>query len=287
MKIGVSTTDFKQAPADALFGKISGFGFGVIQLSLANISESNFSGDGAFEIPETIDRALMENIAAAALRRRLTIAAVNGTYNMAHPDRRVRAEGARRFGILAEAVGFTGCRLVTLCSGTRNTNRLWAAHPENGSEGAWADMMESMKRLADTAERFGLTLAVETEASNIIDTPAKARRALDETGSGRFGMIMDCANLFRPGEAKKPNVDARIAEAFKLFGDRVVLAHGKDVAESDGLDFCAAGEGIVNFNLFLELLGKYGYSGDMILHGIKNEAKMPAALAFMKKCAGV
>ena len=283
MKIGISTTDFAQTPADRLFGEIRGLGFGVIQLGLANLAESGFVPDGIYEIPESIGGPLID-AAKSAERRGLKIAAVNGTFNMAYPERRARDEGVRRFGELAAAAaGELGCGVITLCTGTRNTGRLWAYHPGNAEPSAWADMMDTMRRLAEIAEKRGAVLAIETEASNIIDTPEKARRALDETGSERAGMIMDCANLFRRGEARRENVDGRIRRAFELYGDRIVLAHGKDIRESDaGPEFCATGEGIVNYGLFLKLLGEYNYGGDMILHGIHDAGKMKAALEFMR-----
>jgi sugar phosphate isomerase/epimerase len=286
MKIGISTTDFSQMPAADMFRLISGFGFNVIQLSLMNLSESNFISDGLYEIPETVDGKI---IRAARLAKDfgLDIAAINGTFNMAYPDPHARDEGVRRFAALAEAAGDIGCNLVTLCSGTRNKTRLWAYHKDNAGQSAWDDMMDTMLRLTEIAEKFKIILAIETEASNVIDTPEKARKALDNIKSDRVGMIMDCANLFRRGEAKRANVDARIRRAFELFGDRVVLAHGKDIMESadnpdDEIRFCAAGEGIVNFGLFFQLLDEYGYTGDLILHGIRDIKKIPGALAFIK-----
>lgn len=282
MKIGVSTTDFPQTAADNLFGAISGFGFKSIQLGLANLAESEFVSDGIYEIPETIGPGTLK-AARSAKGRGLDIAAVNGTFNMAHPDMRARKEGVRRFDILAAAAsGDIGCDVLTLCTGTRNTNRLWSPHQDNGGQGAWDDMMGTLADLSEIAERRGVRLAIETEASNVIDTPEKARRALDENGSDRVGIIMDCANLFRRGEAKRENMDARIRRAFSLLGDRLLLAHGKDIRESDGIEFCATGEGIVNYGLFLEMLDEHGYSGDMILHGIYDHAKMPEALSFMR-----
>ena len=291
MRLGISTTDFTQMPAEKLFRQISDYGHGccVIQLGLSYLAESGFDKDGVFEIPERVSKKTIL-AARSAGSFGLDIVAINGTFNMAYPDPRIRSEGVRRFDALAEAAGEMGCALITLCTGTRNTSRLWAPHPENGEPSAWADMMDTMLRLVEIAERRGLTLAIETEASNIIDTPEKARRALDEigplNGAARVGIIMDCANLFRPGEARRALMDARTERAFDLLGERVVLAHGKDIKESDAgeLNFCAAGEGMVNFPLFLRLLRERGYTGDMILHGIKDVAQAPRALAYMRSC---
>jgi sugar phosphate isomerase/epimerase len=202
---------------------------------------------------------------------------------MAHPDPRVRDEGVRRFAELSAAASDEiGCNIITLCTGTRNRGGLWSDHPENDDPSAWADMTETLKRLVEIAASRGLTLAIETEASNIVNSPEKARLCLDEIGSDRLGMILDCANLFRRGEARRANMDAQIRKAFHLYGGRIALAHGKDIRESDGIEFCATGEGIVNFTLALDLLDKYGYGGDMILHGIYDPEKMRPALEYIK-----
>ena len=285
MRIGISTTDFPQTPSDILFGQIGSYGYDTIQLSLTTLEESRFIVDGLYEIPEDIDMRLLA-AAGAARRHGLEIAAINGTFNMAYPDAHARMEGVRRFDALAAAAADFECDLLTLCTGTRNKLRLWAYHPANAEPAAWADMMETMLRLTEIAERRKITLAIETEASNIVDTPEKARKALDEINSDRVGMIMDCANLFRRGEAIRANVDAQIGKAFDLYGDRVVLAHGKDVREDAELAFCAPGDGIINFELFIQLLNKYKYTGDMILHGIHDAAKMPEALEYMRLLAG-
>jgi sugar phosphate isomerase/epimerase len=95
-------------------------------------------------------------------------------------------------------------------------------------------------------------------------------------------MILDCANLFHAGEAYKENVREILEHAFALYGNDIVLAHGKDIREGDGIDFCGTGRGIVDFPFTAQLLKKYGFAGDMFLHGIYDEADMPYALAHWK-----
>ena len=143
-------------------------------------------------------------------------------------------------------------------------------------------MAECMRAVCAAAEKYDLTLAIETEAGNIISTPERAARIMDEVGSERLKMIMDCANLFHIGEAKRENARAVIGHAFDVFGRDVVLAHGKDIAESDGIRFCAAGEGIVDFPYFIKRLRGVNYQGVMMLHGIDREDKMPACRALVE-----
>lgn len=165
----------------------------------------------------------------------------------AHPDRAVREEGLRRMDGFLAAVAALSCPIVTLCPGTHSRMYLWHESDDNNSPEAWIDMLESMRSAARLAENHGVTLAIETEAANIIDTPEKARRIMDGVGSDRLRMILDRANLFHRGEAHPENVRSTIGRAMHCFGRDVVLAHGKDIAESDGIQFCGTDLGMVDF----------------------------------------
>lgn len=282
MEIGICTTDFDRMPMDELFGKVRAMGFTCAQLAFATVQECLFVPDGACEITCSLPEGVAERIADCAARHGVRIACVNGTFNMAHPDPAVRQDCAVKFRGFAKAVKAIGCDQVSLCTGTRNAQHLWRAHPDNLSDDAWADMFEVCGQLVEIAEAEGLTLLVEQEASNVVSTPERARKLMDDIGSDRLKMIMDCANLFHAGEAKVENVQRIIGHAFDAFGADVRLAHGKDILAGPGLDFCGAGEGIVDFAYMLQRLKGVGYQGDMVLHGIKTEQKMPQARAFMQ-----
>ncbi len=275
MRIGVCTTDFTVRPALELFQRVKELGFACVQFAFASVTETGFEPSGVYEIPFNVSADALDAIRAASAQTGVDIVAVNGTYNMAHPDAAMREEGIARFEGFAQAVVALGVQYISLCSGTRNSDHLWTHHPDNGTPEAWDDALDSLKRASAVAERLGLVLAIETEANNVIDTPEKARRMLDSVGSPALGMIMDCANLFHHGTAYRKNVDNTMMEAFAAYGRDVVLAHGKDICEGDGIQFCPTGQGIVNYPLFYSLLEEYKYQGDMLLHGIYDEALMP------------
>lgn len=283
MEIGVCTTDFETLPLETLFGKIERLGFTSVQLSFDTIEECDFQADGVFEIPWSVPAEITRQIQFSADRHGLRILCVNGTFNMAHPDAAARDEGVKRFQGFAEAVKALGCPCISLCTGTRNTDYLWRPHPDNQTEAAWADMEASMRPLIRIAESLDLTLLLETEASNVLDTPEKARRLMDDMGSHRLKMILDAANLFHAGDAHPEKVRPTIRRAFDAFGGDIALAHGKDIRAGDGIDFCAAGEGIVDFDFMLALLKDVNYRGDMVLHGIHGEAGMVPAREFMRR----
>lgn len=282
MNIGVCTTDYDRMPMQQLFDLIEQAGYTSIQLSFDSISECGFEATGEIEIPAEVDPAVLEQIRSCAAQHGLQILCVNGTFNMAHPDANVREDGVRRFEGFARAVKALGARYISLCTGTRNREHLWRPHEENQTESAWQDMADSMRKIVDIAEKLDLVLLIETEASNVVDTPEKASVIMQQMGSEHLKIVMDCANLFHVGQAHPSQVGDVIGHAFDVLGQDVCLAHGKDIAEGDGISFCPTGEGIVDFDLFLGLLSKYGYQGDMLLHGIYDMNKMRSAREWME-----
>lgn len=290
MRTGVCTTDFESdnrptLSANRLFEKIRTFGFECVQFAFSSVAESEFTPSGQIEIPDKITPAALNAAANAAEHFDLPIEVINGTFNMAHPDAEVRKEGIRRFELLTKAARNLGAKYISLCSGTRFAEHLWTYSPDNRTDSAWNDMLDTIKRATELAERENITLAIESEAANIIDTPENARRVMDEVGSKNLRMILDCANLFHAGRAHPEYVRETIKNAFENFGNDIVIAHGKDIREGDGIDFCGTGHGIVDFPYTARLLREYGYTGDMFLHGIYDEADMAGTLAHWKKAA--
>lgn len=285
MRIGLASTDFERdygtLPLRDIFERLQSFGCDCMQLSFSSIQECGYQAEGNYDIPPQLPEGIIPLIRRYSGEYGITVSAINGTYNTAHPDETVRREGLRRFALAAEAAQEIGCPIVTLCSGSRCREDMWTPHPDNDSPDAIRDMRESMVDLAGIAERENLILAIEPEASNILNTPEKAREILKL--SPRLKMIMDAANLFHEGEAKRQNARPILEHAFSVFGPDIALAHGKDILEGPGIRFCAGGEGIVDFPRMKALLDACGFHGDMIVHGVYDESKMPAVCTYMRE----
>ena len=281
-RCGVCSTDFESsshAPYSAavLFEKMKARGFEAVQFAFSSIAESDFAPTGQIEIPAVIPDDAIRAVQENAEKSGIPVRVINGTFNMAHPDSAIREEGIRRFSVLCRAAKVLGASYISLCSGTRNPDNLWAPHPDNDTEAAWEDMLDTVTSCTEIAEQYGIVLAVESEASNIISTPERARRLMDTVGSPNLKMILDCANLFHAGQAHPQNVRATLDHAFALYGHDIVLAHGKDICEGDGIAFCGTGRGIVDFAYTARLLAEYGFAGNMFLHGIYDENDMVRA----------
>lgn len=162
---------------------------------------------------------------------------------------------------------------------------MWVPHPDNNTQEAWKDLIAVMEQVILIADKYNVDLGIETEASNVVNTPEKAKKIIEELKSKRLKIILDAANLFQIGMAKRENVKPVISKGIDLLSPWIVLAHGKDIKEGKGLDFSGAGQGIIDFEFFLRELEKIGYKDGMILHGIKEEKDIPGCVSHVKKIA--
>jgi sugar phosphate isomerase/epimerase len=243
-----------------------------------SVVQYNLACAGLPSLPEWIEPRLAQQIGNAAFFRGIRIAAVSGTFNMIDPIQGRRDVGMRRLGQLAGACALLGTKIVTLCTGTRDPDDLWRGHPANGRPDAWADLLAAMDQALALAEQYDLWLAIEPETANVVDSPAKARRLLDELRSPRLKIIIDPANLFHAENL--PYQRTILDIAFDLLGSDMVLAHAKDVRVVDGMvHHVTAGTGVLDYPYYLTLLRHVPVP--LIVHGLA-EAEVDRTLAFLR-----
>jgi sugar phosphate isomerase/epimerase len=268
--IGIFAKTFPRPTPEENLDAVRSHGLGMVQYNLACA--------GLPSLPERIEPDLARQIAAAAASRRIAIAAVSGTFNMIDPIRERRDTGMRRLGQLAGACHLLGTKTITLCTGTRDPDDMWRGHPANSRPDAWADLLGAMEQALAMAEEHDLWLAVEPETANVVDSPLKARRLLDELRSPRLKIIIDPANLFHAPDL--PHQSAIVDAAFDLLGADIVLAHAKDVRVVDGaVHHVTAGTGVLDYQRYLTLLRHTPVP--LIVHGLV-EAEVEGALAFLR-----
>ncbi|MHA6686041.1 sugar phosphate isomerase/epimerase family protein [Mesorhizobium sp. A556] len=170
-----------------------------------------------------------------------------------------------------------GTRLVTLCTGTRDTADQWRWHPANADADAWRDLLVEMEKAVAIAERFDLELGIEPELANVVSSAPAAARLFKEMASTRLRLVLDPANLF---EVATPEERHRLVEeAVGLLAPRIAMAHAKDRSADGG--FVAAGQGVIDFPHFVACLESAGFDGPLITHGL-TEADAPAVARFLK-----
>jgi sugar phosphate isomerase/epimerase len=272
MQLGIFAKTFPGSDPVAVLEKVAAAGFGAAAF--------NMSCCGLPAMPDAIADDTAKAVAAAARVSGVSIAGLSGTWNMIHPDPAVREAGLRRLDVLAGAAKSMGTRLITLCTGTRDADDQWRAHPDNGTPGAWRDLAASMQRALEIADRHDVDLGVEPELANVVDGAAKARRLLDEMGSAHLKIVLDPANLFEVDTPEKRRLI--VAKAIDLTAGRIAMAHAKDRG-ADGA-FVAAGTGVIDFTHFFKTLSQAGFDGPVVTHGL-SAAEAHGVAAFLKRAA--
>jgi sugar phosphate isomerase/epimerase len=217
MHLGIFAKTFPRPTLEETLDSVAYHGLTHVQFNMSCI--------GLPTIPDRIDEDLCRWIAQSMRERGLTMAAISGTFNLCDPDESRLQENLRRLDVLAAACRWLDTRIITLCTGTLNTEDMWTHHPDNVRVSAWETLLGSVRAAVDIADRHEVTLAFEPEIHNVVSSVMRARRLLDEIGSPWLKVVIDPANLFSPGEVR-PLSDL-LREAFDWLGKDIVLAHAK------------------------------------------------------------
>jgi sugar phosphate isomerase/epimerase len=273
MEIGIFAKTFSQPALEQTLGEVLRHGLRTVQFNMACA--------GLPSLPDTIEPQLADRIRAAHESRGIRICAASGTFNMIDPDLDRRRDGLRRLEVLASACARLGTRVITLCTGTRDPLDMWRHHPDNGTFAAWHDLLESLGVALALAERYDLTLAIEPEPANVVDSAPTARRLLDELRAPRLKVVLDAANLIHG--RKIAQMPAILDEAFALLGDAIVIAHAKDVVgQGRAMRWAAAGRGLLDYDYYLRLLRRAGFEGPLVLHSLDPD-EVAESVRFLKQ----
>lgn len=264
-------TTYTTGTLEARLDEARAHGIACVQVSMACA--------GLPDMPDKMAAGLPGRFRREAAARGIRIGSVQGTFNMCHPDPEHRHLGLRRLRVLAEACPEMGTSMIHICTGTRNRNSMWRPHPDNNSPESWRVMASCVGEATEIARKARVVLAFEPEVNNVVDSARKARQLLDETGSPHLKVTIDAANLFHTGEL--PRMTEILEEAFALVGKDIVLAHAKDLDHDGDAGHKAAGEGVLDYDLYLRLLRANRFNGPLLLHGLTRE-QVPGCVAFLR-----
>ncbi len=273
MEPGIFETVFPRRRFEASLDAVAALGVGWIQFDFASAGLPSLPG----AIPADVSARIRRETAARGIR----IAAVSGAYNMVHPDPAVRAAGLASLRVIAAAAGEIGAPVVTLCTGTRDPDSMWRAHPDNRTPEAWRDLTAALGAALAIADEHDVLLGVEPEPANVAGSAALAHALLRELDHPRLKIVLDPANVLAADRGRPP--ETVLAEAFALLGAHIAVAHAKDLS-ADG-EFAAAGTGVVPWDACVAGFRAASYAGPLILHTL-TEAEAPGAVAFLRDRIG-
>lgn len=234
MRIGCRAHDLGRADAGELARRVAENGFETVQLALTKgIAGIESFGDVTPERLADIRRGF--DAAGVAID-------VLGCY--VEPGLSDREERLRQVGFFLDGLE-NAKRLGVPIVATETT--LYDVRPEAepGREAAYQNVKDSVQRMAERAEKLGVTIGIEPVKVHVLHSAALARRLLDEVGSARVKIVFDPVNMLAPDTVDRQN---EIYDEFtRLLGRDICAVHAKDAAVENGaIVWRNIGKGVVD-----------------------------------------
>ena len=234
MKIGVRAHDFGRQEVVSLAANIKDAGFDCVQLAPTKaIAGINGFGDITENHLEAIQKTFIKND--------IEITVLGCYIEPSIEDREKRLENVEIFKKNLTYAKQLGVSVV----GTETTH-LDINTPAPEREKVYQLLKDSVLRMVEQAEKEGVYVGIEPVAEHTLNTPALARRLLDEVNSNQLKIIFDPVNLVLPNTI---NEQARIfSEVFELLGEEIVALHVKDIViENSEKTWRNIGAGVINY----------------------------------------
>jgi sugar phosphate isomerase/epimerase len=274
---------------------IRGLGFNTVQLDLhfkdIDLSAGQITDDKAKRVRDTF----RDND--------LPICAISGYTNIVHPD---LDERKRRVDYLKEIIRNArkfGTPYVISESGTFNTESDWVSDPKNKTEEGYEAARDVIADLAQTAVDHGAIFLLETYVNNVIGSLEETVRVFNDVQSPGLELLMDPTNYFETWNMDQ--MDSVLNDVFDTVGDRVRIAHAKDVKHSGAdksekhadigdadaleshtfrgvgeIELPAAGLGELNYDLYVQRLSEKSPNVPLIIEHL-DESDVPRAKQFV------
>lgn len=277
LTLGIMSSVYGHMPVAESASRIKADGFGSVICDFA-FQDVRFN-------PLEPDWTAVRTIRNALEGQGLRVASLFGYYNIVDPDVDRRKRGEARMECLLRNHERLGCAIVSTETGTFNRQSEWVDAPENDTEAGYVQCRDALARLARIAEKCGAVVAVEAYWQNVIRTIERAERLMHEVNSPALKIVMDPCNYYRKDDLAqmRPMLEAM----FRALGDQIVIAHAKDVkgtAAADdphGTELPAAGQGVLDYPLYLSLLATLGRPIDLVVEHL-TLADVPRARDFVK-----
>ena len=243
MRIGVRGHDYGCASPKEMAKRISDAGFSCFQLALHKAIEGVKPEYGH------LSPGFCDDVRRAFEERNLNVAVLGCYIDPACADEEKRLYEVKRF---REQVAY--CR--QLGSSVVATETSGYSGDEAGRKAQFERLTDSVLRMVEQAEKFGVFVGIEPVLSHTLNTPALTETLLKIVASDNMQIVLDPINLLSP-----QNIDRQreiIDECFDRFGDRIVAVHAKDVViGADGrFKPCVIGTGLFDHQYFYDRLSK-------------------------------
>jgi sugar phosphate isomerase/epimerase len=291
MKFGFSTNAFREYSLEETIEVLGSVGYDGIEILL----------DEPHLYPETVDDARTERIQRILADHDLEIANCNAfmfsagevsdrvreseysrdTEDFHHPsfvehdaeDRQARVEHT-------QAALRTAANLGAPCISIPPGGPVPFDRPDDE---AMDDFVESLRKIAETAETVGINVLVEPEPELLIETTGEFLEFVERIDHSRIRCNFDAGHLFSVGEDP--------VEAFDRLAEYVDHVHLEDIPADRSHEHTQLGDGAMAIDDFLDALDSRGYEGFVTveLYPYEETAAETAreAMSYLEDCGWV
>ncbi|MCR5214044.1 MAG: sugar phosphate isomerase/epimerase [Eubacterium sp.] len=242
VNLGIRAHDYGRHSLDEAADVIEKAGFKYIQLALPRtfIEVENF---------DSIDRSFLEKVRRKFDEKGFKVAIFSCYQDLSNPDEEIRKKAVASFIKCLDLNVILGAQVV----GTETSYDHLTKLDKNNR---FPYMIDSLKRIAEAAERLNQDFAIEPVAWHPLSDVETAVEVLDLLGSGHGRIIFDLANVL-----EKPDLVQQTPywkHCFNLLGDRISTIHLKDfIVDENGNYFPRLlGEGCMDYGVLREFLKK-------------------------------
>jgi sugar phosphate isomerase/epimerase len=159
----------------------------------------------------------------------------------------------------------------------------------NFTEEAFERAVQNACDIIDTVRPTNTFFSYEIYPFCALDSPQQVRKFIDAVDRDRFAVHMDLVNLvncprnyFRSGEIMR--------ECVKLFGDKIVSAHAKDLVLEEPsvsvlLHEIEPGKGNIDYHTYLRCLDSLPHDIPLMMEHMHSEAEYDRAAAYIRRVA--
>ncbi|MGF7048300.1 sugar phosphate isomerase/epimerase [Paenibacillus sp. DS2015] len=269
MKLGILAHIFGKQPCADLAKTVAEHGFTSVQLALAKALSDIDSSSGK------LSPGLANEVGEQFSRQGVKIAVLGCYINPVNPDAEERRIELNRFKEHIRYARDFGCSMVATETGSWATYK--QTHPEDFEEKGWQVLRESVEELVEEGEKWGVNVAIEPVAVHTLHTTEHMQRLFQEVPSSNLGMLFDPCNLLKVHHIDDQETFLR--QVFDTLYPHMIMIHAKDLVfnEDGSKQDMVAGEGLLNYPIFIELLKKYKPHIQISLEGVTKDRVMDSA----------
>ncbi|CAG7597857.1 hypothetical protein PAESOLCIP111_00179 [Paenibacillus solanacearum] len=243
MDVGVVSRSFRQLTNREAAELIATNGFAWTELCFSQTDSNYWVYNGRSDLSELTD-ARSKEIVETYRSQGVSVPSLGVFTNLLEPDDEEWERNLAYFERHMQIAALNGIPYVaTECGFVKGARGVQADRYET----AYQRLVDSFRRLAAMAERYGVHVALEPCVLDVVPSAKRTADFIKEVGSDRVRVLLDPANLIANSSEE---------DMFRYLAPHIAYFHGKDRKVNDAYGR-AVGDGDIDWPVFLKLYHTY------------------------------